>query len=55
MYNMCIYIYIYILFYIHIRSMRAHAACSGGGPLSEMFKVIIKIAMIKLIVICPRF
>ena len=34
--------------------MRAHAACSGGGPLSEMFKVILKITMIKLIVICPR-
>ena len=34
--------------------MRAHAACSGGGPLSEMFKVMIKITMIKLIVICPR-
>ena len=34
--------------------MRAHAACSGGGPLSETFKVILEITMIKLIVICPR-
>ena len=37
MYITCVYIYIYI----YIRSMRAHAACSGGGPLSEMFKVIL--------------